>query len=124
MQNYNNLCNGSTDATIIYPYCSHNFCDDRSRFFAPKIISQQNSVISEINFIISHVGFESPKLSTSVRPLFIGVIPLLRDNDITPENKCCLLGDKFHYLGDKIYYLGDNLNYLGHKFRYLPANWG
>ena len=59
-----------------------------------------------------------------MRPLFIGIITLLRDNEITSEIKRCLLGDKIYYLGDKFHYVGHNLNYLGHKFRYLPANWG
>ena len=59
----------------------------RALKIAPKIISLQNLVISEINFIISHVGFESAKCSTPVRPLFIVVILLLRDNEIMPENK-------------------------------------
>ena len=54
---------------------------------APKINSLQKTVISQIIFIISHVGFESAKFSTPVRPLFIGVIPLLRHNEIMPKNK-------------------------------------
>ena len=59
----------------------------QGRKIAPKNISQQKSVISDIIFIISHVGFESVKLSTAVRPLFIGVKQLLRGNEITPEIK-------------------------------------
>ena len=50
------------------------FYRSRNPKIAPKISSLLNSVISEINFIISHVGFESTELSTPVRPLFIGVI--------------------------------------------------
>ena len=65
----------------------HNFRSIHTMKNAPKINSQQKSVFSEIIFIISHVGFESAKLSTLVRPLFIGVIPLLRHNEIMPENK-------------------------------------
>ena len=54
---------------------------------ALKISWEINSVISEINFIISHVGFENGKFSTAVCPLFIVVIPLLRDNETMPEKK-------------------------------------
>ena len=44
----------------------------RKEKFASIISWEINLVVSQLNFIISQEGFESGKLCTPVRPLFIG----------------------------------------------------